>query len=103
VGNGPEPTLVVYAFQDPQRGDAVGPMPSRRRHRLASRVRRRDERIGPVVDVEQRALQALQQDDLTLVECDVEQPPGVGDRCLKPSAVDSRLSNTSSGASALRL
>src|SRR6185295_18915442 len=46
--------------------DRAGPQAAAGRCLPGHRVRRGDERIGPVVDVEQRALRALEQDALAL-------------------------------------
>src|SRR4051794_8224066 len=51
------------------------------------RVRRRHERIGPVVDVEQRALGALEDDDAAVVQRAVSQCRRVGDELLEAMAV----------------
>ena len=62
VGNGPPPTRVVYALAMPMtRPIGARRQPGARRRRAGDDVRRRDERIRAVVDVEHRALRALEQ------------------------------------------
>ena len=51
------------------------------------RVGRRHIRVGAVVDVEQRALRALQQDRLPVFQRGVEQQPGVGDAVFETAGL----------------
>ena len=62
-------------------------MPDADGRAAGGRVGRRHERIGAVVDVEQRALRALEQHPLAGVERLAEQQPGVGDAVLEPLGV----------------
>src|SRR6185312_16822039 len=55
--------------------DAVRPEAGAGRRLRGDRVRGGDVRISTVVDVEQRALRALEQDALSLAALDVEQRP----------------------------
>src|SRR5262245_1842569 len=55
--------------------DGAGPEPRSGRGLRRYRVRRRDERIGAVIDVEQSPLRALEQDALALPSLGVEQRP----------------------------
>ncbi len=67
---------------DPGRADAgpgAGP--------AGGRVGRGDERVGAVVDVQQRALGALQQHGLAALQGLVEQQPGVGDPVREVAAL----------------
>ena len=87
VGNGPAPTRVVYAFATPQTSSmSRGPTPAPTHAAPGDRVRRGDERIRAVVDVEQRALRALEQDDAVVVERAVGQRRRVGDELLQAMA-----------------
>ena len=63
VGSGPSPTRVVYAFATPSTPSiARGPHAEAGADAADRRVRRRHVRIGAVIDVEQRALRALEHD-----------------------------------------
>ncbi len=55
--------------------------------RRADRVRRRHERIRAVVDVQQRALRALEQHELAVVQRSPRERAGVGDVLLEPVTV----------------
>ena len=80
VGNGPEPTRVVYAFTIPTaRLSRLGPMPEPVDAPPAVGLLEVTNGIAAVVDVEQRALAALEQHDLAFVERLGEQQAGVGD------------------------
>ena len=57
----------------------VGPTPGTGAGAARGRVGGGDEGIRAVVDVEQRALAALEEDDLALVDGVVEDQRGVGD------------------------
>src|SRR5580698_6503016 len=79
VGNGPEPTRVVYALTIPiTLLILVGPGGADT-GAARGRVRRGDERIGAVIDVEQRTLRALEEHGRALVERLAEDQAGVGD------------------------
>ena len=70
VGNGPVPTLVMYALATPiTRSIVVGPIPDPDGGATRGRVRRGDERIRAVVDVEQGALGTLEDDVLAVLLC----------------------------------
>ena len=82
-----------------------GPMPLPDAGGPGDRVRRGDERIGAVVDVEQHALRAFEQDALAAAQRHVEVAPHrprerqheIGDRgqvAPQPLAVDRRLLET---------
>ena len=81
VGNGPSPTRVTYAFATPMIASIrFGPMPTPDRGRAGDRARRGDERIRAVVEVEQRALRALEQDEaLAVAQRAVDEQRRVGD------------------------
>ncbi len=66
------------------RGDARRSDPGADGGAAGRRVRRGDERVGAVVDVEQGALRPLQQDGLALFQRLVQQQPGIGDAVLEP-------------------
>src|SRR5215212_7511870 len=67
-------------LQDAQhRGDARRPDARPDGRTTRGRIGRGDERIRAVIHVEQRALRSFEQHRLAVVECDVEQPAGVGD------------------------
>ena len=87
VGNGPEPTRVVYALMMPMtRSIRVGADARADAGAAGGRVGRGDERIGAVVDVEQGGLRALEQHPVARVEGVAEQQPGVGDAGFSRSA-----------------
>ena len=89
VGNGPAPTRVVYALAMPQTS-SIEPRPHARARagRAGDGVRRGHERVGAVVDVEQRALGALEHHEAALVEHAPGDRRRVGDVGLEPVAVD---------------
>ena len=66
---------------------SAGPDARADARRAGDRVRRGDERIGAVIEVEQRALGALEQHRRAAVERVPAQPRGVGDVGLQPVAV----------------
>lgn len=59
VGNGPAPTRVEYALTTSRSRRGPGPAPEPTGRGPGDGVRRGDEGVGPVVDVEQRRLRAL--------------------------------------------
>ena len=68
-----------------------GPDAAADARRAGDRVRRGHERVGAVVDVEQRGLRALEDHELLVVERAVQQRGGVGDVLLEPVAVEQVL------------
>ena len=67
--------------------DSLRPEPRRRERVPGDRRRRRDERVRPVIEVEQRALGALEQHVLTVAQRLVQQRRRVGDVRLEPLGV----------------
>ena len=66
-----------------------GPIPVPDRGRPGDRARRGDERVGAVVEVEQRSLRAFEQDEPALAERPVDQERGVGH--VRPQALREAL------------
>ena len=79
--------------------DAGRPDAGAGRGAAGDRVGRGDERIGAVVDVEQRALAALEQHVLARVERLVQQQAGVGDVRAEPLGVARRTPSQTSSTS----
>ena len=67
MGKGPSPTRVVYALVMPStRSMRVGPTPEPGAYGTGDAVRRRYERIGAVIDVQEGPLGAFEEHALTV-------------------------------------
>ena len=88
VGNGPSPTRVDVGLRDaPDLVDRLRPDAGAHARGARDRVGGGDERIRAVVDVEHRALRALEHDRAALLERLVAEQRGVGDVRLEPVPV----------------
>jgi hypothetical protein len=84
-GEGPGPhTRHVGLGDAPRVVDVLGPDACTHARRPGDRIGRRDEGIGAVVDVEQRALRALEQDEPAAVQRVPDDALGVRDEGLEP-------------------
>jgi hypothetical protein len=95
VGKGPVPTRVVYGLDDAEhvveqlRADARAG-----RRRAGDAVRARHVRIGAVVDVQQRALRALEQQRVALLARLMDEPATsaiIGASSFASASVSSRV------------
>ncbi len=85
LGNGPSPTRVTYAFATPSTSSMrFGPIPKLDGRAGGDRARRGDERIRPVVEVEQRALRAFEEDAFAGPERSVDEERRVRDAGRDP-------------------
>ena len=89
VGNGPEPDAGHVGLGDADHvGDVARAEPGSRERTAGHRVGGGHERIGAVIEVQQRPLRPLQQDRLAALQRLVQQHRGVGDVGAQALGVD---------------